>query len=39
MRTNTGANLEAFVENLIIPYGYAKIPHKEWSKTEDRTKK
>ncbi len=39
MRTNTGANLEAYVENLITPYGYTKIPHRDWSKTEDRTKK
>ena len=39
MKTTTGTNLENFVETLIVPYGYTKIPHKEWSKTEDRTKK
>ena len=39
MKTTTGTNLENFVETLIVPYGYTKIPHKEWSKTEDGTKK
>ena len=37
--TKTGANLEQFVENLILPFGYKKISHKEWDKTQDRTKK
>lgn len=37
--TKTGANLELFVENLLIPQGYIKIPHKDWVKTQDRTKK
>ena len=30
MKTTTGTNLENFVETLIVPYGYTKIPHKEW---------